>query len=244
VLAHYSRVDLGGIVQSRAAPNPVGLMGQLWIDVDRSDGANADNAYLLATLDPPGDDPGDVLFSRSNDGGESWSPPMRVNDDPDDSLARQWFGTMSVAPNGRIDAAWIDQRDRLDRLNAQVFYSHSNDGGRTWSANMAITPLFDTKIGWPQQRKLGDYYHMESDERGAHLAYAATFNGEQDVYYLFIETPECNADLDGSGAVDLPDLTLLLNAFGANAGGDLDGDGVTSLTDLTELLSVYGAVCG
>ena len=30
---------------------------------------------------------------------------------------------------------------------------------------------------------MGDYFHMVSDDSGAHLAWAGTFNGEQDVYY-------------------------------------------------------------
>jgi hypothetical protein len=33
---------------------------------------------------------------------------------------------------------------------------------------------------------MGDYYDMYSDDAGAHLAWAATFNGEQDVYYSVI----------------------------------------------------------
>jgi hypothetical protein len=33
---------------------------------------------------------------------------------------------------------------------------------------------------------MGDYFHMVSDNNGANLAWAATFNGEQDVYYSYI----------------------------------------------------------
>jgi hypothetical protein len=33
---------------------------------------------------------------------------------------------------------------------------------------------------------MGDYFDMVSELTGAHLAWAATFNGEQDVYYSFI----------------------------------------------------------
>jgi hypothetical protein len=33
---------------------------------------------------------------------------------------------------------------------------------------------------------MGDYFDMESDSAGAHLAWAATFNGEEDVYYSYI----------------------------------------------------------
>jgi len=41
-------------------------------------------------------------------------------------------------------------------------------------------------IGWPNQEKMGDYFHMVSDNNGAHLAWANTLNGEQDVYYGYI----------------------------------------------------------
>jgi hypothetical protein len=41
-------------------------------------------------------------------------------------------------------------------------------------------------VGWPIQQKIGDYYHMISRDNGADLAWAATFNGEEDVYYLRI----------------------------------------------------------
>ena len=36
---------------------------------------------------------------------------------------------------------------------------------------------------------MGDYFHMVSDDLGANLAYAATFNGEQDVYFARIGEP-------------------------------------------------------
>jgi hypothetical protein len=35
---------------------------------------------------------------------------------------------------------------------------------------------------------MGDYFHMVSDSNGASLAWAATFNNEQDVYYSYIAT--------------------------------------------------------
>jgi hypothetical protein len=67
-----------------------------------------------------------------------------------------------------------------------LFYSYSTDGGVTWSANEQASPVWDSFVGWPNQQKIGDYYDMISDETGAHLAWAATFNGEQDVYYMRI----------------------------------------------------------
>jgi len=46
--------------------------------------------------------------------------------------------------------------------------------------------MFDPHVGWPQQNKMGDYFDMVSDADGAHLAWANTLNGEQDVYYSYI----------------------------------------------------------
>ena len=195
-------VDLGGAMRLSAAPNPAGLLGQAWVAVDHSTGATRGNVYVLCSVDPPGDDPLDVMFIRSVDGGQNWSTPLRINDDPADANNSQWFGTLSVAPNGRIDVIWNDPRNGPDDQWAQVFYSHSTDGGLTFSPNEPITPTFASYLGWPQQNKLGDYYDMISDNLGAHLTYAATFNGEQDVYYLRIGQPDCN----GNGVADAQDV--------------------------------------
>jgi hypothetical protein len=53
----------------------------------------------------------------------------------------------------------------------------------TWSANERLSNSFNPHLGWPQQNKMGDYFHMISDDAGFRLAWAGTFNGEQDVYY-------------------------------------------------------------
>jgi len=132
----------------------------------------------------------------------TWSNPVRVNDDPNNNGAYQWFGTMSVAPNGRIDVIWNDTRNSGQANMSELFYSSSTDGGVTWSANTQLSPVFNSWIGWPQQNKIGDYYDMISDDVGANLAWAATFNGEQDVYYLRIGDYDCN----GNGVGDTEDL--------------------------------------
>jgi hypothetical protein len=57
-----------------------------------------------------------------------------------------------------------------------------------------LSTAWDSHIGWPNQDKIGDYYHMLSDRVGANLAWAATFNGEQDVWFLRIGDYDCNAN--------------------------------------------------
>jgi hypothetical protein len=94
---------------------------------------------------------------------------------------------MSVAPNGRIDVVWLDTRDASSgSVLSALYYSYSMDQGETWSPNERLSELFDPHDGWPQQNKMGDYFDMKSDETGARLAWANTLNGEQDVYYSYI----------------------------------------------------------
>lgn len=195
-------VDLGGFPAANVSPspNPGGLLGQVWIASDHSGGEFHGNLYLLASVDPPGLDPLDVHFSRSTDGGATWSAPVRINDDAATTNAWQWFGTMSVAPDGRIDVVWNDTRNYPgDSFSSELTYSYSLDAGMTWSTNEVVAPPFNPHLGWPQQNKIGDYYEMVSDSTGAHLAYSATFNGEQDVYYLHLNPPNVFSDGFESG---------------------------------------------
>ncbi len=167
-------------------PNPDGLLGQTIIAMDSTGGPGDGYIYMLCSVDRSSStDPCDVMFARSTDGGQNWDWPVRVNDDPGASTY-QWFGTMSVAPDGRIDVVWLDTRDNPGFLHSALYYSYSLDQGETWSQNAKLSDSFDPHVGWPQQNKMGDYFDMYSDEAGAHLAWAATFNGEQDVYYSLI----------------------------------------------------------
>src|SRR5207302_9270404 len=111
--------------------NPVGLIGQAEIAVDRSSGATRGNVYVLCSVS---NDPGNlanVMFSRSTDRGQTFSAPIRINDDSPTQNACHWFGTLSVAPNGRVDACWNDTRHSPDASTSELYYSWSDDGGLT-----------------------------------------------------------------------------------------------------------------
>jgi hypothetical protein len=167
-------------------PNPSGLLGQTQVSIDTSGGTYDGYLYVLASVERSSNsDPCDVMFSRSMDGGFNWSYPIRINKDLGDN-DYQWFGTMSVAPDGRIDVIWLDTRDDPGTIISALYYSYSLDGGFSWSPDERLTDFFNPHVGWPNQDKMGDYFDMYSDDRGAHLAWAATFNGEQDVYYARI----------------------------------------------------------
>ncbi len=197
-------VNLGGINQFNigTGPNPGGLSGQSWIVVDRSSGPRRGWLYALSSVKRPTADPLDVMFTRSTNGGQAWSAPMDIDDEPAGANAYQWFGTLSIAPSGRLDVLYNDTREGPGFQNSRLRYTYSTDGGNTWAPSEALTPSFNSHVGWPAQNKLGDYYDMESDDVGAFVAYAATFNAEQDVYFMRIGDYDCNRN----GVGDTQDL--------------------------------------
>ncbi len=221
--------------------NGDGLPGQPWVVEVKSNGESTNNVHVLVPFgfSATGTDPLDVIFVSSADGGITWDRPVVVNDDPPHCKALQWFAMMSVAPNGRIDVVWNDTRNYLEGPNAnqsELYYASSNDGGSTWSTNVPVSPAFNTSIGMPAgQNKIGDYYHMVSDNLGVNVAYAATFNGEQDIYFLRIGPWDCNGN-EIDDALDISEA----RSRDCNDNGvpdeceyraDADGDGLTNLTD-------------
>src|SRR5205823_1038875 len=144
--------------------------------------------------------------ARSTDGGLTFSTPHRINDDANFQAKWHWFGTFAVAPNGRLDAVWYDNRNTADD-SSQLFYSYSTDAGLTWSPNVAVSAAFNPHEGYPNQNKIGDYITIVSDNTGGNVAYSATFNfnptrnqHEEDVYYVRVFP-------SGGGATPTPTVT-------------------------------------
>jgi hypothetical protein len=192
-----TQVNLGGEIVFGEPINPEGLVGQVYLAVDRSGTSTNNNVYILASVQPTGFATGsEVMFARSTDAGRTFSVPRRINDDPVNHAKWHWFGTLSVAPNGRIDAVWYDMRNSANNVTSQLFYSYSTDGGNGWSPNVAVSNPFNPFIGYPNQQKIGDYITVVSDNTGASVAYAATFNGEEDIYYVRIHPTAAVAQIN------------------------------------------------
>lgn len=200
-----TKLNFNGGQQANGLINPEGLDGMVWMIVDNASRSFRGNIYISAPVTLDSGNPCDVLFIRSTDGGRTFSSPVRINDDPRGQGAYHWLPTIAVAPNGRLDAVWLDTRNDRTGATSALYYSQSLDGGVTWSKNKQVSNSFNESVGYPQQQKIGDYMAVISDNGVAHVAYPATFNGEQDVYYLNITSGQpVNAKsvtlLQGSGS--------------------------------------------
>ena len=185
-------VSLGGVLPPSYEGAPIngsGILGVPWLAVDKSSTSRRGTIYLLCSVDPPGPDPLDVMIVKSANRGGSWSAPVRVNPAaPTGVLSSQWFGTLSIAPNGRLDVIWYDSLlvDASD-VQAAVMYSYSTDGANSWSYPVQVSPSFYPARWYPPTSpKLGDYVQSTSDDDGMNVAYAATFNGEDDIWFVRI----------------------------------------------------------
>jgi BNR/Asp-box repeat protein len=82
----------------------------------------------------------DIFASHSTDQGKTWSPRLRVNDDPTGVVKDQYNQWLAVDPiNGRVSMSWYDPRNDPAGQAWDVFYATSTDGGVTFSPNVKIT---------------------------------------------------------------------------------------------------------
>jgi hypothetical protein len=103
---------------------------------------------------------GDIAFTRSTDGGVTWSPPVRVNDDTLANGIDQFQPAVAAAPGGLVSVTWYDRRDNPNGYLYHVYHAQSTDGGVTWGANQRVSdvPSDPMAITNPKSEGiLGDY---------------------------------------------------------------------------------------
>ena len=120
----------------------------------------------------------DIFFARSSDGGATWSPGMRVNDDT--TTARQWMPDIALDPFGGIHLAWEDDRSG----NHNIYYTNSTDGGATFGPNLRVTTA-ETPVTYTRP---GDYLAIESDPNGTIcIVWTDGRGADLDIYFAKLE---------------------------------------------------------
>jgi hypothetical protein len=199
--SYINAVD-GGIDVYNAAAGDADIFGGLY------DG----NIYISSTN---GNDDGDyyhadIIMLKSTDGGDSWLPPLRINDDPLGVDVDQFHPWLVVNEDGVIVTIFYDQRVDPSHYEFDVFAAYSFDGGETFTTNHRITnvssspddtkksgqfygptdDLFDIEYGGQDQNQLmtpragliAEYIGVAAFHDNINAVWTDTRNGNQDVF--------------------------------------------------------------
>lgn len=155
-----------------------------------------------------GDD--DVFMRRSTDGGQTWAPAVKVNDNGADGTA-QFLPKVAVGPGERVSVVFLDGRiDPTRRETLEAYLATSTDGGRSFdNVLLSVTPFDGENIG----PTFGDAYGIDF---GTRLGLAA---GDGKLFASWVDasagTPATGRHDVNFAVVDLPS--------GGNAGPLLAG---------------------
>jgi hypothetical protein len=192
-----SRFDGQGKV--RGAPvrvNPQPGIATAWRGDPPSVAVDKDGSVYVvwtARVEADGKKGTDLYLSVSNDMGQTFAAPVKINDDKIPS--GHGMHSLGVAGAGRIYVSWLDERNvhvpkpstkaegHHMESNSELFIAYSTDGGRTFSRNqkiaseacpccktaMAIASDGTLYIGWRHVLP-GNYRHIavtSSSDKGA-----------------------------------------------------------------------------
>ena len=95
----------------------------------------------------------DVFCATSTDRGVTWSPAVRVNNDPLHNGADQFFQWLAVDPtDGSANVVFYDRRADPNNRALSVVLARSTDGGQTFANYTWAVQPFD-----PEGNFIGDY---------------------------------------------------------------------------------------
>ncbi|MCF8299170.1 MAG: glycosyl hydrolase [Saprospiraceae bacterium] len=147
---------------------------------DLSGGSNHGTIYVNWTDQRNGTTDTDVWLSKSTDGGNTWSPAKRVNDDP--AGKQQFFTWMAVDQiTGYLYFVFYDRRNYTDN-KTDVYMAQSKDGGNTFiNFKISESPFvpFDNIF-------FGDYTNISAHNNVVRPIWTRLHNGDLSVWTALI----------------------------------------------------------
>jgi hypothetical protein len=141
---------------------PAGLPNQVntfpTIATDNGTGARSGWIYVAFADNRNGDC--DIFLIKSTNGGNNWSAPLRVNNDPIGNGKLQYWPTIAVNDAGNIGILFMDTRNTADNTIIEAYIARSYDGGVTFNNELLSTEPSPTAIPGSNVR-FGDYIDMD-----------------------------------------------------------------------------------
>ncbi len=113
-----------------------------------------------------GADEGDIFYVESLNGGQTWTAPVRVNDDnTNHDQSHPW---LDVKPNGTVDIIWYDSRNCPLDAQMDVYGTAMLLGTGVFQPNTRVTTQL---MGPPPNTWAGDYNWIDVDQTTAHIVW-------------------------------------------------------------------------
>jgi hypothetical protein len=217
--------NVGGFAPVLAQPNR-SIDAEAGLAWDHSGGIHNGRAYLMYTDAPSvavNNTQTNIFVRTSDDGGQSWSSPVMVNDAT---------GSLHFLPrialdqtSGFVGVSFYDTRNDPTNTMPEFFMSFSTNGGRTFLPNVQLESqpsdvLPDKNAGFDY----GDYTGATYDHGVYHPAWAdnsASFGGnpdsDMDIVSVAVKPGTYNAPEDSFEPNDTSDKAILMGPLTAGA---------------------------
>ncbi len=138
-----------------------------------------DELYIAYTAYPEDEpmDGGNAYMVGSLDGGRTWAPPIIVNDDTTGGF--QFYPSITVDPEGTLHMMWADTRDDPTGLVYHIYYSSSEDQGKTWELNSRVSDFpSNPNYAFPNGAFIGDYFSIKATSEDVYMVWPDSRLGE------------------------------------------------------------------
>ena len=99
----------------------------------------------------------DVYLWKLGTGSRGWSEAKRINDTSAADESSQLLPKLAVAPDGRLDALYLDRRSDPGDVMTEVSLQSSYDGGNEFLPRLRLSDRrFDSRVGYGSERGMPD----------------------------------------------------------------------------------------
>lgn len=175
--------------------------------------AGPDGALYVAWADARNEDE-DVFIRHSGDGGRTWGPPVRVNDNPMKDGTDQYLPRVAVAPSGRVDVVFLDRRRDPQNVMTDATVAFSHDNGRSFDTAGLSSQSFDSRVGPSLDPKFGVDFGsrlgLVSADGQSLAAWTDSREGTEDTGRQDVLTTAFEVPAPSGGLASLPIIAMLL----------------------------------